>query len=64
VYVIYAEGVVETLGGNQEQALKILREAFAKGYSPALARNDPELNSLQGNPQFQKLTAQTAGKTP
>jgi eukaryotic-like serine/threonine-protein kinase len=62
VYCIYAEGVVETLGGNPEQALKTLREAFEKGYSAVLAKNDPELNSLQDNPEFQKLIAQFSSK--
>ena len=62
VYGIYAEGVVEVLGGNSEQALKTLHEAFEKGYSRVLASNDPELNGLRANPEFQKLIARSASE--
>ena len=46
--LIYNEAVVQALANQPEEALKALREAFKKGYSPAEARNDPELKVLEG----------------
>ena len=46
--MIYNEAVVQALANQPEEALKALREAFKKGYSPAEARNDPELKVLEG----------------
>ncbi|HEY6293954.1 MAG TPA: tetratricopeptide repeat protein, partial [Terriglobia bacterium] len=59
---ISSEAVVELLAGHTDGALKALREAFEKGYSTEQARNDPELKSLQGNPEFEKLVKQFSSK--
>jgi len=52
---IYNEAEVRTLAGQVPDALKALREAFEKGYSPQEARNDPELGPLQNLPEFDRL---------
>ena len=62
VNYVYSEAVVNALAGKQQDALKALREAFEKGYSTDQARNDPELNSLRGIPEFDKLVSKPAGK--
>jgi adenylate cyclase len=62
VNYVYGEAVVDTLGGRQQEALKALHEAFQKGYSTDQARNDPELNSLRGIPEFDKLLSEFTGK--
>ena len=62
VYCVYSEGVIDALAGRQQDALKALREAFEKGYSTDQARNDPELNSLRGIPEFDKLVSKATGK--
>jgi len=59
---IFSEALVDTLGGHADDALKALREAFEKGYSAEQAQNDPELRSLQGNPEFEKLLKQFESK--
>jgi eukaryotic-like serine/threonine-protein kinase len=55
IQFIYNEAQVLTLANHPVEALKILRVAFQKGYSPKEARNDPELKSLEGRPEFNKL---------
>jgi len=60
--LIYNEAVVQALANHSEEALKVLREAFQKGYSPAEARNDPELKILEGRPEFDRLLKQFSGK--
>ncbi len=62
VYCVYNEAVVDALAGKQQDALKALREAFEKGYSVDQARNDPELNSLRGIPEFERLMSKSTGK--
>ena len=59
--LIYDEAVVQALANQPEEALKVLREAFQKGYSPAEARNDPELKILEGRPEFDRLLKQFSG---
>ena len=53
--LMYDEAQVQVLANHPEEALKALREAFQKGYSPEEARNDPELESLQSRPEFERL---------
>ena len=45
--------------GNSESALQVLQAAIDKGYwyQTAGLRGDPDLASLQGNPQFERLVA-------
>jgi Flp pilus assembly protein TadD len=53
--LLYSETQVLALAGKQSDALHSLRAAIEKGYSPEEARNDPELRSLQGLPEFARL---------
>jgi eukaryotic-like serine/threonine-protein kinase len=57
---IYDEAAIEALAGRPTDALKTLREAFAKGYSTAQAANDPELEGLKADPEFGRLLAEFA----
>jgi hypothetical protein len=59
--LIYNEAAVQALANHPEEALKALREAFQKGYSPEEARNDPELKSLEGRPEFGELLKEFSG---
>lgn len=56
--LIYIEGQVYAIGGKQPDALKALREAFQKGYSPEEAQTDPELAKLRQSPEFGKLVSE------
>ncbi|HEV2177324.1 MAG TPA: tetratricopeptide repeat protein [Terriglobia bacterium] len=59
---IYDEATIQTAAGHTQEALKALREAFQRGYSPRQAANDPELKSLQGNPEFAELIKEFSDK--
>ena len=48
----------DAVAGKQDQALKALREAFQKGFSPEEAQNDPEMTKLRGLPEFAKLSSE------
>jgi len=61
--LVYQEAVVDTIAGQQADALKNLRQAFQTGYPVAEAKNDPELKPLEMNPDFGKLLAEFASKT-
>jgi hypothetical protein len=50
------------LAGKTDDAIAALRAAFEKGYPAREAMNDPELNGLRSNPQFQSMLAQFVGK--
>jgi tetratricopeptide (TPR) repeat protein/TolB-like protein/tRNA A-37 threonylcarbamoyl transferase component Bud32 len=50
--ILYRKAVVEALSGRADAALSSLREAVSRGYSPARARTDHDLASLQGRPEF------------
>jgi serine/threonine protein kinase/tetratricopeptide (TPR) repeat protein len=63
VQLIYDQAQVSALSGKEAEALAALKEAFAKGYSPQEAQNDPELVRLKGLPEFQKLVSEYAKKT-
>ena len=60
--LIYMEGQIYALGSKQAEALKVLREAFQKGYPAAEAVNDPELASLKDSQQFRKLISEYEAK--
>jgi tetratricopeptide (TPR) repeat protein len=60
--LIYDEAVIQALANHPEDALNALREAFHKGYSPEEARNDPELKSLKGRPEFGELLKEFSDK--
>jgi serine/threonine protein kinase/Flp pilus assembly protein TadD len=55
VQLIYWEAQVDALTNKPADALRMLREAFEKGYSPDEALNDPDMGKLQGLPEFSKL---------
>jgi hypothetical protein len=58
VDLIYTEAVVVALANHPDNALKFLREAFERGYAVREARSDPELDTLQSRPGFEKLFAE------
>ncbi len=63
VQLMYSEAQVKTLIGKPEEALKALKQALEKGYSAQEAWNDPELQKLQGLPQYAQLVNEYAKKT-
>jgi tetratricopeptide (TPR) repeat protein len=58
VQLIYSEAQVYAVAGKQDRALKALREAFQKGFSPEEAQKDPELAKLKSLPEFVKLSGE------
>ncbi len=64
VQIMYWEVQVMALIGKPEDAMKPLKLALEKGYSAQEARNDPELQKLQGLPQFSQLIKEYSKKTP
>jgi serine/threonine protein kinase/Flp pilus assembly protein TadD len=62
VYLIYSEALVKALGEKPEDAIKPLKLALEKGYPAQEAWNDPELQKLQGLPQFSQLVNQFSKK--
>jgi tetratricopeptide (TPR) repeat protein len=53
--LIYSEVIVRLAAKQPKLAMEKLRLAFQKGYSPQQAELDPELSTLQSNPEFQEL---------
>jgi hypothetical protein len=47
--------VIDTLSGHAAAAVQALQQALAKGYSAEVAKHDPELTPLHGDPEFQRL---------
>jgi len=62
ILLMYDEGVVYTLANRVPNALKALREAFRSGYPAREATNDPELQGLYSNSEFQKLLKEFSEK--
>jgi serine/threonine-protein kinase len=62
IQFMYDEAQVTTLANHPDAALKALGKAYQKGYSPEEARNDPELKSLEGRPDFERLLKEFSGK--
>ena len=58
VDLVYTEVVVEALANHPDDALKLLREAFKRGYAIQEAKSDPELETLRSRPEFEKLVAE------
>jgi eukaryotic-like serine/threonine-protein kinase len=61
--MLYFEVEVYALAGKAPEAMRALRMALQKGYSPEEAQNDPELRSLQGLPEFTSLVREFTKKT-
>lgn len=62
--IAYSVADLAALQGHRDQALALLRESLDHGLPPSLAlriRNDDDLKSLQGDPQFAAIVA-AAGK--
>ena len=55
VDLIYYQGVIETLAGNDSDAIKTLAEAFKEGYPVDQAQTDPDLARLLSHPEFAQL---------
>jgi len=53
--LIYYQGQAQALSGDKAKAIETLRTAFKKGQPPAIAQAEPDLQSLQQDPAFQKL---------
>ena len=60
--LLYQEAIVNTIAGQQTDALKALRQAFQNGYPVAQAKNDPELKPLEMNVEFGNLLAEFNSK--
>jgi len=54
---LYNSAVVYALAGRTEAALKLLEHALAQGGSVAVARDDDDLRSIRGLPEFERITA-------
>jgi tetratricopeptide (TPR) repeat protein len=63
VQLMYDEAQVYAIAGKQAEALKSLRAAFEKGYSPEEAQNDPELGKLKDLPEFERLVSAFSKKS-
>jgi tetratricopeptide (TPR) repeat protein/tRNA A-37 threonylcarbamoyl transferase component Bud32 len=54
--VLYNNAVVNAISGRREAALKALEEALALGASSSVARDDDDLRSIRGTPEFERVT--------
>ena len=54
----YRAAVVHALGGRSDAAVAALAQAFERGYSRSVARDDDDLATLRGRSDFQSLVAQ------
>jgi tetratricopeptide (TPR) repeat protein len=59
---MYFEGMVQALAGNTNEAVAALRSSFEKGYPVREAVNDPELDGLRSNPEFQNMIKEFEAK--
>jgi eukaryotic-like serine/threonine-protein kinase len=64
VNYVYEEAVIDALLGRTADSLKALDEALAKHYPAQFASGDPDLGSLQANPQFQALIKKYSQQKP
>jgi eukaryotic-like serine/threonine-protein kinase len=53
--LIYYQAQAQALSGDKPAAIETLRNAFKKGQSTAITQAEPDLQSLQADPAFQKL---------
>lgn len=54
--VLYNNAVVHALAGRKASALKSLEAAIAQGASTSVARDDDDLRSIRGTPEFERVT--------
>jgi tetratricopeptide (TPR) repeat protein len=64
VNFIYEESVIDALLGRGSDALKVLQEALQKHYPAEFVGGDPDLQSLQSNPEFTNLIKKYSEKKP
>ena len=62
VYLIYAAAVVDTIDSKPADAVKELKNAVAKGFSPQDIATDPEFAPLRDRPDFQAIISKSAPK--
>jgi tetratricopeptide (TPR) repeat protein len=55
---LYNLACLDALEGNEETALERLREAIAAGWATTRILDDPDLDSLRGDPRFEALVAE------
>jgi tetratricopeptide (TPR) repeat protein len=58
--LIYYQAQAQALSGDKPNAIETLRIAFKKGQPPAIAQAEPDLQTLQQDPAFQKLVKEFA----
>lgn len=61
---IYDEAEIDAILNRQDDALKVLREAFEKHYPVDYASGDQELENLRNNPKFAALIKQFSASKP
>jgi eukaryotic-like serine/threonine-protein kinase len=61
---IYDEAEIDAILNRQDDALRVLREAFEKHYPPDNASDDPEFENLRNNPKFAALIKQFSISKP
>jgi eukaryotic-like serine/threonine-protein kinase len=59
---IYNDAVIKALTGHNAEALKALQQALEAHYPAEFAAGDPELSSIQKDPQFAALIKKYAAK--
>ena len=62
VDLMYADAIINSLGGRPAAALTSLGSALKTGYPVASARNDPDLKSLAKEPGFEALLEEFSPK--
>jgi tetratricopeptide (TPR) repeat protein len=62
VNYIYDDAEIKALTGHSAEALKALQQAFENHYPTDFAAADPELSSIQKDPQFAALMKKYSGK--
>jgi serine/threonine protein kinase/tetratricopeptide (TPR) repeat protein/TolB-like protein len=63
VYLIYAAAVVDTIDNRPTDAVKELKNALEKGYSPKDIVVDPEFAPLRSRPDFQAIITRPTPKS-
>lgn len=62
LYLMYAAAVIDTIDNKPADAMKELKDAVAKGYSPQDIATDPEFVPLRDRPDFKAIIEKAAPK--
>ncbi len=62
VFLLYAGAVVDTIDNKPSDAVKELKDAVAKGYSPQDIATDPEFAPLRDRPDYKVIISKPAPK--